>query len=61
MFYFFRTFAPIFYFKLCSFVNGGRKNVSCPREQDTLATPLNALLNVNHNSLTNYLRITIYK
>jgi len=42
MFYFasFHTFAPIFHFKLCSFVDGEPKNISCPRAQGTLATPL---------------------
>jgi len=32
---FFCTFAPIFLFKLCKFVEGGRKNISCPRTQGT--------------------------
>jgi len=29
-FFFFRTFAPIFHFKLCSFCWRERKNISCP-------------------------------
>jgi len=33
------AFALIFHFKLV-FVDGGRKNISCPRAQGTLATPL---------------------
>jgi len=36
----FRTFAPIFCFKLCRFYDGGRKNISCPRAQGALVTPL---------------------
>jgi len=39
-FYLFRNFAPIFHFKLFSFYDGERKNISCPRAQGTLATPL---------------------
>jgi len=38
--YFFHTVAPIFQFKLCSFYDGGRKNISCPRAQVILATTL---------------------
>jgi len=30
----------IFTANFVDFVDGGRKNVSCPRAQDTLATPL---------------------
>jgi len=33
-------FAPIFSFKLCKFCWRGYKNISCPRAQGTLATPL---------------------
>jgi len=29
----------IFHFKLCTFFDRGRKNISCPRAQGTLATP----------------------
>jgi len=39
-FCFFRIFAPIFHFKLCSFFDGERKNISYPRAQGTRATPL---------------------
>jgi len=35
----FQIFAAIFHFKLCSFVERGRKNISCSRAQGTLATP----------------------
>jgi len=37
---FFGTFSPIIHFKLCRFCWLGRKNISCPRAQSTLATPL---------------------
>jgi len=37
---FFHTFAPIFHFKLYIFVDGRRKNISCPGEQGTVCTPL---------------------
>jgi len=43
-FCFFQTFAPIFHFKTVIFVDKWRKNISCPRAQDTLATPLLILL-----------------
>jgi len=37
----FQIFAATFHFKLCSFFfDRGRKNISCPRAQGTLATPL---------------------
>jgi len=36
-------FAPIFNFNSVVFVDRGRKNISCPRAQDTLATPLSSL------------------
>jgi len=40
-FCFFRTFAPIFCFKLCRFYDEGRKNISFPKAQGILiATPL---------------------
>jgi len=32
-----------FHFKLCRFVDRGRKNISCPKVQGTLATPLSSL------------------
>jgi len=35
-----RTFSPIFYSNSVSFVEGRRKNISCPRAQGTLAAPL---------------------
>jgi len=42
-FCFFWTFAPIFFTsKSIVFVDGGRKNISCPRAKGTLATPLGA-------------------
>jgi len=37
-FCFFRTFAPTFLFKLCSFCLRERKSISCLRVQGTLAT-----------------------
>jgi len=40
-FRFFKIFEAIFHFKLCSFCWQVRKNISCPRAQDTLTTPLN--------------------
>jgi len=43
-FCFFRTFTPIFHFKLCSFCWREHKNASCPRAQETLATPLNCCI-----------------
>jgi len=43
-FYFFRLFAHIFCFKRFSFFNSGRKNMSCSREQDILATSLGSQL-----------------
>jgi len=40
-FWFFRTLVPIFSLQtLQVFVEGGRKNISCPKAQGTLATPL---------------------
>jgi len=39
----FCTFAPIFHFKLCRFCWRGVQNISCPRAQHTLATPLQQL------------------
>jgi len=41
-FCFFHTFVPIFHFKHVVFVDGdgGRKNISCPMAQGTLATSL---------------------
>jgi len=49
-FCFFRTFAPIFYFQLCSFCWRG-KNVSCRRTQGTLATPLFSPIIISHHPL----------
>jgi len=43
---FFRTFAPIFLFKFCKFVEGGRNNISCPRVQGTLDVPLPNPMNI---------------
>jgi len=37
-----------------SFVKGGRKNISCPRAQGTLATPLLSSTENIHRSVTNY-------
>jgi len=39
-FCFFRSFRTYFSFRTVVFVDGGRKNISCPRAQGTLATPL---------------------
>jgi len=39
-FCFLRTFAPIFTSNILVFVDRGRKNISFPRAQSTLATPL---------------------
>jgi len=43
-FFFFRTFAPVFHFKICSYCWRGRKNISCPRAQGTVAAPLEGKL-----------------
>jgi len=44
------TFASIFHFRrLCSFVNGGCKNIFCLRVQGTLATPLHPRSQFNHS------------
>jgi len=41
---FFCALLLFFYLKSAVLVDGGRKNISCPRAQGTLATPLCVIL-----------------